>query len=101
MKKVNLKKALSLLGYEVVQYHKNYNFRSGFMMKDGQLYYFNYEDLRWSPTLLIRTADPTIKNKKGEYADYRGGTNTYPEDMLSRLGYKINEPRQSCDFNAN
>ncbi len=35
MKKVSLRQALKALGYEVVQYHNNYNYRSGFMRKDG------------------------------------------------------------------
>lgn len=96
--KMNLKKALNKLGYNIIQYNKGYNSRSGFMMKDNQLYYFSYEDLRWNPTLLIRTADPTIKNKKGEYADYRGGRNTFPN--LQMLGIEINEPRSKKDFNA-
>ena len=101
MKGVNLKKALELMGYKIVQYNKNYNYRSGFMTKGDQLYYFSYEDLRWDPTLMIRTADPTIKDKKGNYADYRGGQNTYPMNELMRLGYRIHEPRQACDFNSN
>lgn len=97
---VNLKTGLTKLGYKVLQYSKGYNFRSGFMIKDGVLYYFNYEDLRDTrPTLLIRTADPTIKNKKGQYADYRGGTNTYPD--LGRLGIEIHESRGTCDYNSN
>lgn len=101
MKTVNLKKALALLGYEVVQYHKNYNYRSGFMKKDNQLYYFSYEDLRRDPTLMVRTADETMKDKKGKYNDWHGGTNTYPINILNRLGYTIHEPRIKCDFNSN
>ena len=101
MKKVTLKKGLSILGYETVQYHKNYNYRSGFATKNNQLYYFSYEDLRWNPTLLVRTADASIKNKKGLYADWHGGRNTYPETELNRLGYKIFENFKACDFNKN
>ena len=82
MRKVNLKQALKTLGYEIVQYKKGYNMRSGFMRRNGQLYYFSYEDLRWSPTLMVRTADETIKDKKGKFADWRGGQNTYPENTL-------------------
>ena len=55
---------------------KRYNGRSGFATKNNQLYYFNYEDLRWEPHLLVRTADASIKNKKikkGLYADWHGG----------------------------
>ena len=79
---------------------KGYNFRSGFMTKGTGFYYFSYEDLRSTrPTLMIRTADPTIKNKKGDYADYRGGPNMYPD--LELHGIEINEPRAKCDFNSN
>ena len=83
-----------------MQYHKNYNERYGFAIKDNQLYYFSYGDLRWNTTLLIRTADETIKNKKGLYADWKGGRNTYPENELIKLGYKIFEPFKACDFNS-
>lgn len=100
MKTVSLKTALKKLGYEVVQYHKNYNYRSGFMTKNGQLFYFNYEDLRWTPTLMIRTADATIKDKKGNYADWTGGRNTYPDQELKELGIRIYEHRQGCDYNG-
>lgn len=95
MGKVTLKKAMETMGYEIVQYHKNYNQRSGFAKKDGQLYYFSYEDLRWNPTLMIRTANPEIKNKKGQYADYTGGMNTYPS--LSRYNIEIREKRIGVD----
>ena len=78
MKKVSLRRALKELGYEVIQYHKGYNYRYGFMRKYGQLYYFSYEDLRGSPTLLIRTADESKKDKNGKYNDWKGGRNTFP-----------------------
>ena len=100
MKKVSLKKGLSILGYEVVQYHKNYNQRYGFATKNNQLYYFSYGDLRWRTTLLVRTADESIKDKKGLYADWTGGSNTYPETELNNLGYKIFESFKACDFNS-
>lgn len=99
MKKVSLKKGLSILGYEVVQYHKNYNQRYGFATKNNQLYYFSYGDLRWRTTLLVRTADESIKDKKGLHADWTGGSNTYPETELNKLGYKIFENFKACDFN--
>ena len=100
MKTVNLKTGLKQLGYTIVQYNKGYNFRSGFATKGIGFYYFSYEDLRDSkPTLLIRTADPTIKNKKGVFADYHGGSNIYPNLELYRI--EIHEPRASCDFNSN
>ena len=99
MKKVSLRKALKELGYEVVQYHNGYNYRSGFMRKDGQLYYFSYEDLRdVEPTLLIRTADESKKDKKGKYNDWRGGRNTYPN--LEKMGLCIVEERKRWDFNS-
>ena len=97
MKKLNLKQALRTLGYEVVQYKNNYNARSGFMKKEGQLYYFSYEDLRWNPTLLVRTADASIVNKKGEFADFRGGQNTYPQPQLTQMGFYIEEQRKNWD----
>lgn len=99
MKKTTLKKALEALGYEVVSYRNGYNFRSGFMKKENKLFYFNYEDLRWSPVLLVRTADASIKDKKGNYADYRGGINTYPEKKLFEMGIYIKENRKNWDFN--
>lgn len=95
MKKVSLRQALKELGYEVVQYHNGYNYRYGFMRKDGQLYYFSYEDLRWSPTLLIRTADESKKDKKGKYNDWKGGINTYPN--IESIGLYIVEKRKSWD----
>lgn len=99
MKKVTLKQALQVLGYEVVQYNRGYNYRSGFMKKDGQLYYFSYEDLRNpSPCLLIRTADETKKDKNGKYNDFTGGRNTYPN--IATLGLQIVEKRKKCDFNG-
>ncbi len=101
MRKVNLKNGLKRLGYTVVQYHKNYNDRSGFMFKDDQLYYFSYGDLRWSPTLLVRTADVSKVDRKGKYNDWTGGHNTYPINYLNRLGYTIYEPRIACDYNSN
>lgn len=98
MRKVSLRQGLKALGYDVIQYHSGYNFRSGFMRKDGQLYYFNYEDLRDAyPTLLIRTADESKKDKKGKYNDWKGGRNTYPN--LESIGLYIVEERKRGDFN--
>lgn len=96
MRTVNLMGALKLLGYELIQKSKGYNYRSGFMRKDGQLYYYSYSDLRDSnPTLMIRTADETKLDKKGKYNDYTGGSNTYPR----LYGIKIYEPRGKGDYN--
>ena len=97
MKKVSLRRALKELGYEVVQYHNGYNYRYGFMRKDGQLYYFNYQDLRdTTPRLLVRTADENKKDKKGKYNDWKGGQNTYPN--LEKMGLCIVEKRKKWDF---
>lgn len=98
MKKVSLKQGLKALGYDVVQYNNGYNYRSGFMRKDGQLFYFSYQDLRWSPTLMIRTADESKKDKKGKYNDFTGGRNTYPN--LESLGIYIVEERKKWDYNS-
>lgn len=96
MKSVSLKQGLKALGYEVVQYHNGYNYRYGFMRKDGQLYYFSYEDLRdQTPRLLVRTADENKKDKKGKYNDWTGGINTYPN--LESIGLYIVEERKSFD----
>ena len=98
MRKVSLKQGLKALGYEVVQYKNGYNFRSGFMRKDGQLFYFSYEDLRNpEPTLLVRTADESKKDKSGKYNDFTGGINTYPS--LEGIGLYIVEKRKSWDYN--
>lgn len=98
MKKVSLRQGLKALGYEVVQYNNGYNYRSGFMRKDGQLFYFSYEDLRNTyPTLLVRTADESKKDKKGKYNDFTGGRNTYPN--LESLGLYIVEERKRWDYN--
>ena len=96
MRKVSLRQGLKALGYEVVQYHNSYNYRSGFMKKDGQLYYFSYEDLRdVKPCLLVRTADESKKDKKGKYNDWKGGINTYPS--LESIGLYIVEKRKRWD----
>lgn len=98
MRKVSLKQGLKALGYEVIQYNKGYNYRYGFMKKDGQLYYFNYGDLRnQTPCLLVRIADESKKDKKGKYNDWTGGRNTYPN--LESIGVYIVEERKSWDFN--
>jgi len=100
MKKVSLRQGLKALGYDVVQYHNGYNYRYGFMKKDGQLYYFSYEDLRdQKPTLLVRTADENKKDKKGKYNDWTGGRNTYPLNSLESMGLYIVEERKSWDYN--
>ncbi len=99
MKKVSLRNALKALGYKVVQFNNAFNYRYGFMRKDGQLYYFNYGDLRdVKPILLVRTADESKKDKKGKYNDWKGGRNTYPN--LEKLGLHIIEKRKKCDYNS-
>ena len=96
MKSVSLKQGLKALGYEVVQSNNGYNSRTGFMKKDGQLFYFSYEDLRDAqPTLMTRTADENKKDKNGKYNDWTGGRNTYPK--FESMGLYIVEKRKSCD----
>ena len=98
IKKVSLRQGLKALGYEVIQYHNGYNYRYGFMRKDGQLYYFSYEDFRdKKPCLLVRTADESKKDKKGKYNDWKGGQNTYPN--IESMGLYIVEKRKSWDYN--
>ena len=96
MKSVSLKQGLKALGYEVVQFGNSYNYRYGFMKKDGKLFYFSYGDLRdINPKLMIRTADENKKDKKGKYNDWTGGINTYPN--LESMGLYIVEKRKSFD----
>lgn len=97
MKTVGLKKAFTLMGYKNIEIHRGYNYRSGFMEKDGQLFYFMTGDLRHNQndglTVLVRTA----KDRN----DYIGGPNTYPvKDALAKLGYKLVVPRLKCDYNS-
>ena len=96
MKKVSLRQGLKALGYDIVQFHNGYNYRYGFMRKDGQLYYFSYEDLRdLNPRLLVRTADENKKDKTGKYNDWTGGRNTYPN--IEIMGLYIVEKRKSWE----
>ena len=94
MKNIRFKQAVELLGYEVQKVSKGYNFRTIWATRDGQLYYFHLEDLRdSSPRLMYRTAE--------SMTDYTGGINRWDaEDKLAELGYKVVEPRQSCDYNS-
>lgn len=97
MKKITLKKALEALGYTKVKINRNYNYRSGFMEKDGQTFYFSTRDLRGcdfsdNHFLLIRTAK--------DQNDYTGGENTYDAvQKLKEMGYVLNVPFLSCDYN--
>ena len=93
MKTINFKKSIQVLGYEIVKYTKGYNYRSAFATKDGQLWYFSIGDLRdQEPHLMYRTAE--------SLTDYSGGYNRWDmRDKLFQLGYKVVEPRQSCDYN--
>lgn len=97
MKKVGLRKGLSLLGFSNIKVNMNYNYRSGFMEKDGQTYYFSTFDLRGTPPsnknfLMIRTA----KDRN----DYAGGTNRYfAVEQLASMGYELSVPFCRCDFN--
>ena len=100
IQKVSIKKGLGLLGFNNIEVSRGtYNYRSGFMDKDGQTYYFSTRDLRGnSPQdnsfLLTRTA----KDRK----DYTGGVNTYTAvNILRQMGYVLNVPRKAQDFNPN
>lgn len=98
MKKISLKKGLEKLGYTNITISRGYNYRSGFMEKDGQLYYFNTFDLRYFDTtkpgfVLTRTA----KHRQ----DFTGGVNTYHVvNDLAKLGYVLSIPRCNCDYNG-
>lgn len=94
MKIINFKKAVEILGYNVEKVERGYNFRTIWATKDGQLYYFHLEDLRDThPHLYYRTAE--------HMKDYTGGYNRWDaEDKLAELGYKVVEPRRSCDYNS-
>jgi hypothetical protein len=98
--KISLKKGLALLGFNTIKVSKGtYNYRSGFMDKDGQTYYFSTRDLRSDLPcsdnfLLIRTA----RDRK----DYKGGINTYNGVReLREMGYELHCPRKRQDFNSN
>lgn len=96
MKKVNFKKAIELLGYEIVKYSNGYNYRSCFAMdKENNMYYFSIEDLRdREPKVMYRTAR--------DARDYTGGINQWDfKRRLERLGYEVLEPRRKCDYNSN
>lgn len=95
MKKMNFKKAIEALGYNVVKFTRGYNFRSAFATDgNGKLWYFNIEDLRdQDPVVFRRTAE--------SLTDYRGGVNLFDvEQSLEDLGIKIKQPRERCDFNS-
>lgn len=95
MKKVSFRQAIKELGYEIVDYHNGYNYRSAFAKdKDNQLWYFSISDLRDThPTVMRRTAEDT--------SDYTGGRNMFDvEDMLEDLGLYIKENRKNCDYNG-
>lgn len=96
MKYVNFKKAIELLGYKVIKYNKGFNYRSAFAEdSNGNIYYFNIEDLRDKhPMIMYRSARDT--------KDYTGGTNIWNfETRLEEIGYCVKENRQKCDFNSN
>lgn len=98
MKRISFRQAIKEFGYEIVEYHRGYNFRSAFAKKiggDDQLYYFHIEDLRDKhPFVYYRTAE--------RIGDYRGGTNCLDmEGKLEERGFEIYEPRRKCDFNSN
>jgi hypothetical protein len=94
MKVINFKKAIEVLGYNIIKYSKGYNFRTAFATdSNGDMFYFSIEDLRdTTPKLMYRTARDT--------KDYTGGSNRWDmESRLERLGYKVKENRARCDYN--
>lgn len=97
MKKVSLKRGLELLGFTNIEVHKNYNYRSGFMDKDGQTWYFLTSDLRFcKPANVTFLMCRTAKDRK----DYTGGQNQYfAVPRLAEMGYVLKIPRIKCDYN--
>lgn len=94
MRKLNLKKTIEALGYNVERVIKGYNYRSIFATdKAGQMWYFHIEDLRdIEPIIYRRTAE--------SITDYRGGQNRFDvEEQAEAIGIEIVEPRRACDYN--
>ena len=97
MKKISLKKALEMLGFTNIEIHRGYNYRSGFMEKDGQTYYFATGDLRWQqPANNMFLMTRTAKDRK----DFTGGPNEFwVVGKLAEKGYVLNIPLYATDYN--
>ena len=97
LKKVSLKKALKLYGGVNIEIHNNYNYRSGFFEKNGQLYYFSTSDIRYSTPISLNNVLIRIAKDRN---DYTGGANTYPfKSFLEENGLTLSIPQCKCDFN--
>ena len=94
MRTLNFKHAIEALGYKIEKYLKGYNFRSAFASKDGQLFYFHIEDLRYDPIIFMRTAEFV--------GDFKGGINNFTrfQDECNNKGILVVEKRQKCDHNS-
>ncbi len=95
MKTITFKDAIKKLGYTIVKYNKGYNYRSAFVTdKNGQMWYFDIEDLRDSEPHIFRRK----VNYKGDY-HLHGKKDLFDvESDLLKLGYKVQEKRQKCDY---
>ena len=94
MRKLNLKRTIKELGYNVERVIRGYNYRSIFATdKAGQLWYFHIEDLRDNRPMIYRRTAESI-------TDYRGGQNRFDvEEKAEQLGLIIYEPRTAGDYN--
>ena len=95
MKTITFINAVKKLGYTIIKYNKGYNYRSVFATdKDGQMWYFNIEDLRDDSPMIYR-------RKVRDENDYHGEVNRFDvEEKLEELGYRVLERRQKCDYNS-
>lgn len=80
--KREVKKRLTEIGAELLDFSRGHFYVSGFFKKGDQIYYFSQSDVRWSvdDKILVRTA----KHVK----DYTGGASNYSElgaDLFERL----------------
>ena len=95
MKTIGIKKALQLYGATDIEIYNGYRYRSGFYMKDGQLYYFA-KDVAVDGYKTFPCLTRTAANRK----DYHGGTNQYVlESWLEDHGYKLEIKPCRCDYN--
>lgn len=96
MKRYTLRNALKKVGYEIKQWNNNYNERTAFIEKDGQLYYISTGDLRFrkhdNKQLLIR---------KAKYVgDWTGERNEwFLNEEIKEAGIEWYESEKKCDRN--